>query len=78
MEIRRKNDHYEKIKNKEAEESASRMERNLERMARKDRVQKSVGRDDKWRSRKPMRIKFVRRVEPTEEELDWQRYVGEL
>jgi hypothetical protein len=38
-------------------------------------VIKHTGRIEKLRSRKPMKIKFVRKVEMTEEEKDYIKYV---
>lgn len=43
----------------------------MERLKRMDNVYAKTGKPDKLRSRKPMKVKFVRKYEPTEEELDF-------
>ena len=44
-------------------------------MERVNKVQKVTGRIDKLRSRKPMKIKFVRKIELTEDQKDYIKYV---
>ena len=56
-----------------------RYERNLERMQRSDKVHASKDvRTQMLRSRKPRIVKFVQKVEPSQEELDYQKYVGNI
>ena len=75
IELDRKNKKYSEVKDKERMERERRYERNMERLKRLDRVEKHQGKIDLKRSRKPMKIRFVKKVEPTEEELDYIRYV---
>jgi len=43
-----------------------------------DYIQTSVGKVAKERSRKPTKKRLVKKVVPTEEELDYMKYVGNL
>ena len=57
---------------RELEQRSRQLERNLERINKSKTV--SVNRDireAKLRSRKPTKIKFVKKYEPTQEELDY-------
>jgi len=74
----------EAAKRKEREETERRYVRNMERIHRSDEVASLAEklaslRVQKLRSRKPRQVKFVQRApEMTEEERDYQRYVGNL
>jgi hypothetical protein len=46
----------------------------MDRMLKSENVKVKTGRVEKLRSRKPNIVTFVRKVHPTEEEMDYQRY----
>jgi len=75
IDIQKKNKKNEDTKRREAEERERRYERNKERLQRLEKVSVSNGRVEKLRSRKPMKIKFMRRHAPTDDELDFRKYV---
>lgn len=72
LDIDKKHKKQDVSKVREFEERQRKLEKNLEKVNKSKSV--SVNRDVralKIRSRKPTKVKFVKKVEPTEEELDY-------
>lgn len=72
LDIDKKHKKQDVSKVREFEERQRKLEKNLEKVNKSKSV--SVNRDVralKLRSRKPTKVKFVKKVEPTEEELDY-------
>ena len=57
---------------KEREVALERYERNMEKLKRTENIKTNVGcKIDKLRSCKPRRIKFVKKVKPSQDDLDF-------
>eukprot|EP00347_Sterkiella_histriomuscorum_P020299 403338337 len=79
VDIEKRHKKQEGIKEREKQERQDRYEKNMERMKRSEKIKlnKDV-KNQKLRSRKPRIVKFIKKIEPSQEELDYQKYVENL
>ncbi|CDW87076.1 UNKNOWN [Stylonychia lemnae] len=77
--IEKRHKKQEDIKQREKQDRQIRYEKNIERMkqSEKNKLNKDV-KTQKARSKKPIKIKYLRQVEPTQEEIDYQKYVENI
>ncbi len=78
LELERKNKKYANVKIKEQQEEANRKQRNLERIKKSENVKIKEGRREKTRSEKPNLVRIIKTFEPTQDELDYAKYVANL